>query len=283
MDENKAAVIHPVKIFKDALSAWSGNLIPIIAFYSINIFLAKILQLSSFACGLSGASPAAGGAGWINLSLTIFFGVAVLLVLVLNSFFCLMVIHYLKARPQGRPSFVSVFEEARNGIVPYVRALFLLLIFIFVVTLVGFLFYMAGSAFYGSGGVGARGFKMSVLLLTSTVFVVLFIAACWYGFFFSLAPLVAAFEKKRPLDSMRESRRRVKGNAMRYALAFLFYILTYVAVGLAAYFGLTRLTHDKFILDFLDPVMGTLFGPLWLAVWFISYQRLAELKAGIKQ
>ncbi len=285
MDETKPEVMHPIAVFKSALLIWFKNLIPAAALYSVNILLLKILYLSSNACGLEPQATAAaksglaaGQPGCVNLLLAALFVLEVIAVLVLNAFFCLMVLNYFKLRSKGKASFAEIFGETRKAILFYVKALFLLLIFVTVVAGAGFVFYWAGYGFYAGAGAAGQGLKMAVLLLASTLCVGLLIAAFWYGFFFSLAPLVAAFEKKKPWQAMRQSRSRIKGQALRYVFALLMCAVTYFVVGLAAYFVLTRVTDDRLFLELLDPAMATFFGPLWLAVWLVSYERLKELK-----
>ena len=43
-------------------------------------------------------------------------------------------------------------------------------------------------------------------------------------------------------------------------------------------FIVTRFTRDRRILDFIDPAMVALFAPLALAIWYVSYRKLTELK-----
>jgi hypothetical protein len=66
------------------------------------------------------------------------------------------------------------------------------------------------------------------------------------------------------------------------------FVLGYLAVGLAAYYGVAGLDGivsnpaAKRALDgaqaLVDPLMLTLFGPLWCALWYTSYDRLTRLK-----
>ena len=153
---------------------------------------------------------------------------------------------------------------------------FLLLSFVAVVFLIAFLVFVAGDAFYK--GPGAPGIKLAVLVATSTIFVVLVLAGAWYGFFFTLAPLIGAFEKKGAWLSFRESRARIRGNALRYLAVVASFIIFYVAVGLLGYFVLTHFSHSRFLLRKLDPAMAALFGPLWLAVWYFCYEKLTASK-----
>ena len=269
MDKSESTVFHPVGVFKESLSVWSRNLIFVVALNCVNIFLVRILQLSK---AMSGSMQAS----WINTGLSILYGLEYVAVLILTSFVSLIILQYLKPSGGGRVSFADAFDEARRGIIPYLKAFFLLLVFFVGVSLVAFIILVAGDTFYGRHGL--RGFNMAALLTTSTVFVVLVIAACWYTFFYSLSPLVGAYEKKDTLACLRSSRLRVRGNALRYAAALFLCLIFYVVTGLILYFIVSHLTARRLVLNMIDPVMATLFGPLWLAVWKTSYERLTALK-----
>jgi hypothetical protein len=269
MDNSGTKVIHPIGIFREACRAWGKNLVAVVAIYCITVFLMRLLHLSSRMAG----SPSV---GWANLSLSLLFVLGFITVLIVNSFFALLIIYYFKAARERQPFFAAAFEEARQSLLSYLKPYFLLLLFVAIVFLIAVLVFVAGDAFYK--GPGAPGIKLAVLVATSTISVVLILTGAWYGFFFTLAPLIGAFEKKGAWLSFRESRARIRGNALRYLAAQVVFLVFYGAVGLAFYFALVHLAHHRFLLTKLDPVMTALFGPLWLALWYLCYEQLAELK-----
>ena len=270
MEKSVQKAIHPMGILKESFLVWWKNLVAVVAIYSITVFLARLLQLSK---GMTGSSGASG----TNLSLSILFIVELVAVLIANSFLVLVIIYYFKAAKEKRPSFSSVFEEARRSIISYLKPYFLLLAFVTVVSLTAFLVFVAGDSFYKGPGAFSI-IKLAVLVATDTVFVVLVLAGAWYGFFFTLAPLIGGLEKKGAWLSFRESRARIRGNALRYLAIVAAFIVFYVVVGLLGYFVLTHFSHSRFLLRKLDPAMGALFGPLWLAVWYFSYEKLTASK-----
>jgi len=270
MSDPKTGVFHPVGVLKEAFSVWFKNLIPVVALFCINIFFIRVLQLSK---AMSGSVETS----WVNLLLTILFGIEVLAVFVLNCFVVVLILNYFKNAGEARVVFVSVFEEAKKGVIAYLKAFLLLGLFVIIFFIIAIMCLSAGRAFYGTQTV-SYGIRMAVLLAASTVFVVLAISTVWYGFFFSFAPLVAAFEKKGPWASMQESRLRMKGHALRYLFCVVGYLLAYLCVGLMALFILKQLTHERRILNLLDPALSALFMPFWYAIWWKAYQRLSELK-----
>jgi len=268
MDEKCFVLIHPFEIIKEALSRWAKNFMPVVAICSVSIFTTRIFQLIKNSMGAATSNVA-----FLLSSLLFLAGLATLIAL--NAFICLLAINFLKGDNQTRPSFASAFDDTRLCIGVYLKALFLLLAFVFAGLLVGYLFLLAGF-FFSSPPLNAG--KMAILVAASTVFVVVVISVAWYGCFFSLAPLIAAFEKKGAVASMRESRARIRGNALRYCFIFILFIAVYLGVGLCSYYLLKQVTHQRFVLSMIDPVMNFLFGPIWLALWFVCYQKLTELK-----
>jgi hypothetical protein len=269
MNDEKTAVIHPIGIYKESFFVWLKNLIPAAALYSLNFFFSRILQLSKPMSGSIDASP-------INLALTVLFVIELLMFAVLNCFFSLIIINYLRDSREKKASFAAAFEEARRSIVSYLKAVILLFVFGAGLMFLAVVFFWVGKYPYGTPAAGQGG-RVGVLLATSTASVVLIIGAAWYSFFFSLAPLVAAFENKGPVAAFRESRRRVRGNALRYLAVLVLATVLYVAVGLIALFIVMRFTHARRILNLVDPALAALLGPLWLAIWYQTYRKLTEL------
>jgi hypothetical protein len=35
---------------------------------------------------------------------------------------------------------------------------------------------------------------------------------------------------------------------------------------------------SRFVINMIDPVLLMIFGPLWLALWYVSYEKLTEIK-----
>jgi hypothetical protein len=116
------------------------------------------------------------------------------------------------------------------------------------------------------------------LIGTSTVFVATLIAVAWYGFYYCLAPLIAAYEKKRVVVAFRESRQRVRGRALRTLAALLIFVVGYFGIGLLVFFALKPFIPQRSLERALDPVLITLFGPLWITLWYQAYTRLTEIK-----
>ena len=218
------------------------------------------------------------GARMLNGVFTVLFYLEIFVFIGLHAFLNLMIFYFL--RDQARlVSFPSAFEDAKRRIGPYLKAYFFLLALVLIYLAVAYIFLVVGHFLYASRQVALdHQLKLAVLLISSTIFVVLFMAGFWYGFFFSLGPLIAAFEGKSASVSLRESRFRVKGNALRFLAALLFVILVYIVVGLAGYFVIKYFTHSRFVLRMIDPVLATLFCPLGLAVWLVTYQRLSAIK-----
>ncbi len=270
MSNGEAGVLHPIAIVKESAAGWLKNLVPLVLFYSINVVLSLLLRAAN--------EMAAGTASlinpWIIYSIIL---LEVVFTAVLSSFVCFFCISYIKKFLEDkRAALMPVYQQACAGFASYFKATAVLFIFVLGVLFAATMFSEWGKQFYWAKG--ANNYKMAVLLATSTVSVAFSIAAAWYGFFFAFAPLIAAFEKKGVLSAMRESRSRVRGNALRSLSPFLLFGIFYLLVGVLAIFIATRFTRDKQILDYIDPVMLALFAPLALAIWYVSYGKLSELK-----
>ncbi|MFH0940765.1 MAG: hypothetical protein V1840_02795 [Candidatus Omnitrophota bacterium] len=282
MGNSDAGVLHPIAILKESAAGWFKNLVPLVLLYSINVFLSLMLRSTNEMT----AAPASMVKPWI-ISAVVF--LEVILMAVLSSFVCLFIINYFKKfAEEKRSAFMPAYQQTCAGFACYLKAAVMLFIFILGVLSVAMLFSEWGKSYYwakapnllGANGLGTNSFRMAVLLATSTVSVALSIAAAWYGFFFLFAPLIAAFEKKGVFSAIRESRSRVRGNALRLLAPFLLFCIFYIALGVLMIFIATRFTRDRRILDFIDPAMMALFAPLALILWFVSYKKLTELKEG---
>ncbi len=282
MGNSDTGALHPIAILKESVAGWLKNLVPLALLYSINVFLSLMLRSTNemTAASASTVKP------WIVSAVVL---LEVIFTAVLISFVCFFNINYFKKfAEEKRSAFMPAYQQTCVGFAGYLKAMVVLLVFILGVLFVAVLFSEWGKNYYwakapnlsGANGLGANSFRMAVLLATSTVSVALSIAAAWYGFFFLFAPLIAAFEKKGVFSAIRESRARVRGNALRLLAPFSLFGIFYIALGVLMIFIATRFTRDRRILDFIDPVMVALFAPLALAIWYVSYKRLTELKEG---
>lgn len=259
-------------VWRLSLSVWARHLIVFVALSSLSYFFLHLLR------GAKGASawllPEA--APWMAA------GVFLLLVLVwiaVQGFVVLLIIDHFRCFSRGaRPVFSEIFVEARRSWGRYVLSVILLLgLALFGLTLAVALLE-AGRMLYVADQTNVTG-----LVATHLAAVIFIIAMAWYGFYFSLGPLVAAYEAKGPFAAFRESRRRIRGQALGYMLALTLFIFGYIAVGLSAYFGVIRLGGGNAALSWVDPAMLMLFSPLWLAVWYASYEHLTRLKTETKR
>jgi hypothetical protein len=270
MNNSNTGVLHPIAILKESVAGWFKNLVPLALFYSINVVLSLVLRSTN--------EMAAGSVTiikpWVLSSVVL---LEVVLMAVLSSFVCLFSINYFGKFLEGkRNAFMPAYQQACAGFSGYLKAMVVLLVFILGVLSVATLFSEWGKNYYWAKG--PNNFRMPVLLATSTVSVALSIAAAWYGFFFLFAPLIAAFENKKVFSCLRESRSRVRGNALRLLAPFLLFGVFYFVFGIFIIFIAERFTRDRQVLDFIDPVMVALFAPLALAIWYVSYRKLSELK-----
>jgi len=272
MGNNDAGLLHPIAVLKESAAGWLKNIIPLVLFYSVNVALSFMLKATNEAAAASASTVKP----WISSSIVV---LEVVLTAILSSFICFFCVTYFKQFADGkRSAFMAAYKEACAGFAGYLKAMAILLVFILGVLSVAILFSEWGKSFYWAKGSGNHSMRMGVLLGTSTVSVALSIAVAWYGFFFFFAPLIAAFEKMGVFAAIRESRSRVRGNALRLLAPFLMLGVLYIAVGVLLILIATRFTLDRRILDLIDPVMITLFAPLALILWFVSYRKITELK-----
>lgn len=268
--------MKPLQVCREALKAWKENLIPLVALNGVMMVLQAGLKTY-----MNTLMPAQSGTAASDVSAVtiVAFGLCALVLVCVNSFLTLALINYAREPRHGRPYLFSALKDAGARVVPFLKSLFLLWAFILVGMSVAALFLGGGKIAYASliKSSGSN-IALSVLLATSTVFVVLTISVIWYSFFFSLGPLVAAYEHLPAIASLRASRDRVRGNALRYVVAIAVVGFLYFVIGFGLYGAITRFTHDKLILDMIDPLLLLVFGPLGLVVWYMSYKKLTELK-----
>lgn len=269
MSSATSTALNPVAAFVSAARLWIKNFIPIVAIYAVNVFALRVFQLS-----LRCASPVPPGSH--GAAVAVMLGFEALLVIALGSFISLLVIFFLKDAGSGRADISATALRVGKAFGCYFSNVLLLLSFFIVGLLIAGAFLAGGHLFYVLRP-GAL-FSLMVLLTTSTVAVALGIAVVWYGFYFTLAPLIAAFENVRPIQAFRESRVRIRGNALRFGLMFAAFVALYMALGLFVYFVLRSAAVDRKILYAIDPAMGALFGPLWLALWLVAYEKLKVKK-----
>jgi hypothetical protein len=270
MSEN--ATLHPVGVLKEAAQAWIKNFIPVTVLYGLVIVFAK---------SISFLKPLTGGAqtGWKAWGMSAAFFAYVAAVVVINSFVTLIILRYLEATTEklSRP-FDAVWVPVRR-LAPYLKAFVAWIGFIFLVAGIALLFVWGGNELRNATHSSiSNTIKMGVLLGASTMFVILIILAAWYGFFFSLAPLVASYEGKGPFVSLMESRRLIRGNAFQYLVSFVMVFILHILVGVGILFIMTRFTHERRLLNIVDPAIASAFGPLWVAAWYMVYKKLREIK-----
>lgn len=266
----KQATLHPIRVLKDAIMAWANNLIPAVVCYGFCIVLSKSLKWLQPLV----EDPQTGWKAW---AMPVFFFMDVLAILIINSLLVLVILRYFQRPKEQALRWVDALRDAIPRINPYLKASVLLLIFILAITVPAVLLAVAGQSFYKGAMVLPQAVKMAGLLISSTVLVVLGLVAVWYGFFFSLAPLVAAYENKGPWAAMQESRKLVRGNALRYLAIFLLVAIVYVAVGILAVLIITHFTYSRRVLNLVDPVIALLIGPLAIAAWYSVYKRLRNV------
>ena len=255
-------------VWQLSLSVWARHLIVFAALSSLSYFGLKLLR---------GAKRAS---GWLMPEAAPWMTAGVLLLLVLawvavQGFVTLLILgHFRRFSRAARLVFSEVFVEARRCWGRYVLSVILLMgLALFGLTL-GVALLEAGRMLYVADHSNLTG-----LVATHLAAVVFIIALGWYGFYFSLGPLVAAYEAKGPLAAFRESRRRIRGHVLGYMLPLSLFALGYLAIGLSLYFGLTALGAGRDAVSWVDPVMLVFFSPLWLALWYTSYDHLTQMKA----
>jgi hypothetical protein len=270
MDKNASTTISMFGILSDAFRAYRRRFLSIVAICSLNVFFFKLLQLALPLSKSETPVP-------IQIFFSLLFFCAWLVVLGLGAFLNILIINNIRSQEKNL-SFAASFDDARGRIIPYLKAYFLQVAMVLAFLVPAFFVQTFGRFVYLSQQpVFSPHARMVVLLITSTIFVTLLIAAFWYLFFFSLSPLVNAFENVGARRALRESRLRVKGNALRYLGVFSIIVLTYFFVGLVALAIVMIFTKDPFIFRKIDPVLMTLFIPLGISAWWMSYQRLTEI------
>jgi len=274
MDQTKD-IISPMQILKEAGLLWAKNLIPLMSLNSLVIMIQIVLSV-----GIK-TMLNAGGVKQGELYIISFAaaGIYVIANIVVISFFCLMSFYYLRTPQPGKAMLKSAIKDAGRRLVAFLKSGLLITAFIAIGSMVAIFILAFGKILYvsllKSAGHNAA---LGALLTTSTAFVVIAIAVAWYTFFFSLGPLAAAYESIPAVLSLRASRDRMRGKALRFLAALGSFVALYFIVGLGVLYGIAQFTQDKSILNMIDPLMGIIFGPLGLAVWYVSYRRLTEAR-----
>lgn len=273
MTNSDIKIIHPWAIFKESVSVWGRNFLVLTAISCVNVMCSMLLRLPKsplYSKQDSASLSSAGGPGLLAFIAT----AALILISVFLSF---LMIQYIRAAKDNKGTAPIALPSSPSSLKDFLKSYCLILLFFIGVVLFGAFVLEAGRVLNAKSA--AYGVKLGLILSTSLVFVICLIAASWYAFFFSLGPLIAAFEKTSPVVSLKVSRARIKGNALRYLAAMVFVALLYFGIGLFAYFVVTRFTHDKLVLNMIDPFGQALFGPLWVVAWFISYRKLTETRS----
>jgi hypothetical protein len=277
MANQEGAVIHPAQITKEALSLWAGNLIPLVA---INATIAIVHMALVATLRATGPMKEAVRSGEINAASFVLFGIFVISSIVINSFLCLVALNTLRRKREARPYLLAAAKDALQRTVPFLKSFFFVWCFIIVGLVVSALFLQGGRVLYALTVKSlGHGLALAILLVTSTVFVVVAISVAWYSFFFSLAPLIAAYEHKPAFASLKSSRDRIRSHALTYLASFAIVLVLYFVVGLGIYGAITRFTHNKLILELIDPAVLLVFGPAVLATWYAGYKKLTELRS----
>ena len=272
MEKTGSQGINPWFVFKEALQSWLRNAVAAAALYCVIIFLGRLLKMSLPVCSFYPEWMPSGIWEWLAVFLTGFFILAVLAVLLIDSLLILMIVHFTDPRNKGRVSFATVFEESRRQVLLALKAFLLLFLFIRVLVSTGQTFI-----FWGRSLANSSTEKIGILLATHTAGVVFFIAAAWYGFLFSLGPWVAAIEKKSAREALIESRRRVRGRALRYLCSLAIVAALYVAALWISVFCIVgHLAHPRKILVAVDLLLQVVFVTLFFTVWFTNYLKLSE-------
>ncbi len=266
-------------ITKSAFCMWISNLFPLAAIYAALAVIQKSLSVLFRSYGPVKQALASRD---LSAPVAVMFGLFVLLNAIVGVFFTLVAINTLRREAAGKPFLLEAVKDAAGRLASFFKAFLALCGFVFVGLFLSSFFLEGGKALYAFTSKGGNyNLALGILLVSSTIFVVLVIAVAWYGFSFSLAPLVAAYEQKTPIASIKASRDRVRGNALKYLCAVAAGFLFYLVFGLGVLVLITRFTHDRQVLNMLDPAMFVLFGPLWLAAWYASYTKLTELKTSV--
>jgi len=257
-----------VGVWRACLSVWARHIVVFAALSSVAYFALKLLRGGKRAVG------------WLlpEASALAYAGVLIVLVLLwvtVQGFLSLLILAHFRRLSRGAAlSFGECFTEARRAWGRYVLNVLMLLGLAFFGLSLSLMLIEAGRMLYVADQT-----NMMSLVATHLAAVIFIIAMGWYGFYFSLAPLVGAYESRGPLDAFRESRRRIRGRATGYMVALSLFGLGYMALGLGLYYGLTHAGCSPDALSWVDPVMLVLFAPLWLALWHTSYERLTQLRS----
>jgi hypothetical protein len=268
MTNGTSVVFHPIGAFGASLRLWARNFIPIVAIHGVNVFAARVLQLS-----VRCATPLPPGRS--GMQLTVLLGIEVVAVIVLSAFVSLFVLGYLKDAAGRRPLFAETFRRTCSRFGGYVSVFLCSGVFCHRSMFSG-AFLVGGHILYAQHP--ATLWRWGCFWPQAQSAVALAIAVVWYGFYFTLAPLVAGFESKPVIQAFRESRSRIRGQALRYASVFVMFVIFYLALGLAVYFIMCMAAVAPRVLYAIDPAMGALFGPLWLALWLVCYEQIKSLK-----
>lgn len=272
MTENKKEVLSPLGVLKSALWKWRKNAVAVVAIYSLTLFLTQALK---FYLTISRSF----GVHFGEWAVLVFSAIMCVGVFFVNTFISLMVIQYFLNSGASSISFDRAFDGARQHFFDYFKSFLLCVVIVFTLAGFGLFFFVAGGMYFGPHAPG--GVKIPALLLTSLAAVVLWIAFAWYAFFFSLAPLIAAFEHKGAGVSLQLSKSRIKQCPWRYLLTLLSAVALYFSVGMLFYVVTAVLIKAKNLLAWIDPVTMALWAPLWLGAWVFSYQKLTEMKSEV--
>lgn len=258
MEKTGSELINPLVLFKESVRTWRKNAVAVFALYCVIIFLGRTLKIFLL--------------GWSGVPSVFFFVPAVLAVVFIDALLILMAIYFMDPRNKSRTTFTKAFEEARRRVIPCLKAFFLLLLFVGAMVAIGHTFIYWGRVMANSSTA-----KINILLTTHMAGVIFFIAAAWYGFSFSLGPLVAAFEQKDAWQALNESRGRVRGQALRYLCSMGFVVALYVAaLWVSVYAVVGHFAHPRRILLAIDLVLQTVFVTLFFSVWLMNYLKLKE-------
>ncbi len=257
-------------VWRLSLSVWARHLVVFVALSSMSLLFSQLLR---GAANLSllfwpEATPLAASGGLLAL---------ILLGIAANGFVTLLVVNHLRGYLRGpRPIFSETFVAARRMWGRYVASVLMLLaLALFALSLAAVLIE-AGRKLYILDQT-----NLAAFVGTHLAAVIFIIATGWYGFYFSLGPLVGACEAKGPFAAFRESRRRIRGHMFGYLSALALFVLGCGAIVTGACLGLIRLGGERMLLSWVDPLVLALlvfFSPLWLAVWYTSYEQLTRLK-----
>lgn len=267
MQTNKP--FEPIVIFRQSFCQWRKNAFAVIAIYSLTLFLTYALRFYS---AISREFYICMGEWVASAFLTVMYAA----VFFLNSFLTLIVIHYFLGDNKKRVTFDAAFHGARGTITLYFKSLLFYISIVFILAGFGLFFFAAGRTYFGPQS--PAGVNIPVLLITSTITVILWIASVWYGFFFSLAPLISAFEGKGARVALGVSKSRIKNCPWRYLAVFLIFLSLYFFAGVIIYAVAAVFAGGKRVLGWIDPVMMALWTPLWLGIWVHSYQKLKAMK-----